>query len=63
MGLSLTHLIITLVVILIIFGAGRLPRVMSDLGKGIKNFRNELKAEDPEEEDKPQARRLKHEKK
>ena len=43
MGLSLTHLLILLLVVLILFGAGRLPQVLGDLGKGLKNFRDELK--------------------
>ncbi len=34
-----TELIIVLVIILIIFGAGRLPEIGSALGKGIKEFR------------------------
>ncbi|NRA73949.1 MAG: twin-arginine translocase TatA/TatE family subunit [Rickettsiales bacterium] len=43
---SLTHLLIVLIVILILFGAGKLPQVLKDLGKGIKNFRDELKKTD-----------------
>ena len=50
MGLSLTHLLIVLVVVLILFGAGKLPQVMKDLGKGIKNFRDELKKPDSHSE-------------
>jgi sec-independent protein translocase protein TatA len=44
---SMMHWLIVLVVILIIFGAGKLPRVMGDLAKGIKNFQAGMKA-DPE---------------
>jgi len=36
---SVTHLLILLVVILIIFGAGKLPKVMGDFAQGIKNFK------------------------
>ena len=36
---SITHLLIILAVILIIFGAGKLPRVMGDFAQGIKNFK------------------------
>ncbi len=43
MGVSLTQLLVILLVVLILFGAGKLPQVMGDLGKGIKNFRDELK--------------------
>jgi len=33
------ELIIILVIILIIFGAGKLPEIGSGIGKGIKNFK------------------------
>jgi sec-independent protein translocase protein TatA len=39
MGLSFWHIIIVLLVVLVIFGAGKLPNVMGDLGKGIKSFK------------------------
>lgn len=35
-----THLLIILVIILIVFGAGKLPEVGGGLGKSIKEFRN-----------------------
>ncbi|MCL4873654.1 twin-arginine translocase TatA/TatE family subunit [bacterium] len=38
-GLGTTELILILVVILIIFGAGKLPEIGSGLGKAIKNFK------------------------
>lgn len=38
-GLGMPELIIILVIILIIFGAGRLPEIGSALGRGIKEFR------------------------
>ena len=40
--LSFSHLILVLVIVVILFGAGKLPKVMGDIGKGIKNFRDEL---------------------
>ncbi|MBA4249179.1 MAG: twin-arginine translocase TatA/TatE family subunit [Candidatus Puniceispirillum sp.] len=46
MGLSFSHLVIMVIVFLIIFGAGRMPQIMSDLAKGIKAFRDGMK--DPE---------------
>jgi len=42
MGLSLTHIILLLVVVLVIFGAGKLPQIMGDLGKGMRNFKSGL---------------------
>ena len=41
-GLSMSHLIILLVIVLVIFGAGKLPEVGSALGKGIKNFKSAM---------------------
>lgn len=45
MSLSLGHLLLVLIIILVLFGAGKLPKVMGDLGKGIKNLRDELSSE------------------
>lgn len=40
---SIFHWLLVLAVILILFGAGKLPSVMGDLAKGIKAFRAGLK--------------------
>ena len=42
MGLSLSHLLLVLAVVLIVFGAGRLPSIMADLAKGLKAFKKGL---------------------
>ena len=34
------ELIVILVIVLVVFGAGRLPNVMRDLGLGVREFRN-----------------------
>ena len=39
-GLGATELLLILGIILIIFGAGKLPQVGGALGKSIKEFRN-----------------------
>lgn len=46
--LSISHLIVVLLIILVLFGAGKLPHVMGDIGKGIKNFRKNIKDENDE---------------
>ena len=46
MGLSLPNIIIILFIVLILFGAGKLPKVMGDLGKGIRNFKDGLKEDE-----------------
>jgi sec-independent protein translocase protein TatA len=49
MGLSVAHLLLLLVVIFVLFGAGKLPRVMGDLGKGIRSMREGLKGEETQQ--------------
>ncbi len=46
MGLSIGHLLILLLVVLVLFGS-RLPKVMGDLGKGVRNMRDELNRDEP----------------
>lgn len=43
MSLGPWQLFLVLIIILVLFGAGKLPHVMGDLGKGIKNLKQELK--------------------
>ena len=43
---SAWHWIIVLLVVVIIFGAGKIPRVMGDVAKGIKSFKAGLKDDD-----------------
>ena len=38
-GLGTTELIVILVLVLVIFGAGKLPEIGGALGKGIRSFR------------------------
>lgn len=52
MGISLANILVILFIVLILFGAGKLPKVMGDLGKGIKNFKNALNEENKDEEKK-----------
>jgi sec-independent protein translocase protein TatA len=45
MSIGVWQVVIILVIVLIIFGAGKLPHVMGDVAKGIKNFKKGM-AED-----------------
>ena len=42
-GIGMPELIVILVIILIIFGAGKLPQIGEGLGKGIRNFKKATK--------------------
>ncbi|HWE71940.1 MAG TPA: twin-arginine translocase TatA/TatE family subunit [Stellaceae bacterium] len=46
---SLMHWMIVLLIVLLLFGAGKLPRVMGDFAKGIKAFKSGMKEEDGDE--------------
>ncbi len=48
MSLGIWQILLILIVVLVVFGAGRLPNVMGDLGKGIRNFKAGLSGEKPE---------------
>jgi sec-independent protein translocase protein TatA len=46
--------IIVLVIVLLVFGVGRLSKIGGELGKGIREFRRGIKGEAEEEEEKDQ---------
>ena len=44
MGFGWQELLIVLVIVMIIFGAGKLPEIAKSLGQGVKEFREEASA-------------------
>ena len=46
MSIGVWQVVLILVIVLIIFGAGKLPRVMGDVAKGVKNFKAGMKDEE-----------------
>lgn len=42
---SLGHWLVVIVVVLIVFGAGRLPKAMGELARGVRAFRSGLQDE------------------
>ena len=55
MSIGIWQVILVLAIILILFGAGKLPRVMGDLAKGIKNFREGMQEQPPAQSNRPRS--------
>jgi sec-independent protein translocase protein TatA len=59
-GIGLSELIVILLIVLVIFGAKRLPELGSSIGKSITNFKNAMK--EPESLDSKSSDEQKQEK-
>ncbi len=46
MSLGIGELLLVLVIVFVLFGAGKLPQVMGDIGKSIKSLKKGLKSEE-----------------
>lgn len=49
-NIGIWQILLVLVIILILFGAGKLPKVMGDFAKGIRNFKSGLKDDTDDQE-------------
>ncbi|WP_048647847.1 twin-arginine translocase TatA/TatE family subunit [Nitratireductor soli] len=47
---SIWHWLIVLVVVLLLFGRGKIPELMGDMAKGIKSFKKGMSEEDEDAE-------------
>jgi sec-independent protein translocase protein TatA len=54
--LGLSELIVILAIVLIIFGAGRLPKIAKAIGEGIREFKKATKEKEPKEETKEEKK-------
>jgi sec-independent protein translocase protein TatA len=45
-GLSIWHIVVVVVLVVLLFGRGKVSELMGDVAKGIKNFRQGM-ADDP----------------
>ncbi|MAR57003.1 MAG: twin-arginine translocase TatA/TatE family subunit [Rickettsiales bacterium] len=57
MSIGIWQLVLILLIVFVIFGAGKLPRVMGDIGKGVRSLRTGLKGD--EEDMDPEVKKLK----
>ena len=49
MSIGIWQVVLILVIVLILFGAGKLPKVMGDVASGVKNFKKGMKDDDEEQ--------------
>lgn len=49
-GLGMPELLVILVIVVVLFGASKLPQIGAGLGKGIKNFKDATKEGDKKDE-------------
>jgi sec-independent protein translocase protein TatA len=56
-----TELFIILMIVLVIFGAGKLPQVGRSLGTAITEFKDSVKGKDEDEKDDPLAKKKEEE--
>lgn len=54
-GIGTPELLIILVLVLVVFGAGKLPQVGRSLGSAIQEFKDSVKPKDEEEEHKTET--------
>ena len=47
MSIGILQVVLILIIVLIIFGAGKIPQVMGDVAKSVKSFKSGLKEDDP----------------
>lgn len=46
MGISFWHIAFVILLVLLLFGRGKLPQLMGDLAQGIKSFKQGIRDED-----------------
>ena len=57
-GLSIWHWLIVALVILVLFGRGKISEMMGDFGKGVKSFRKGLGDDDEKKPEPAPAQRI-----
>lgn len=55
---SIWHWLIVLAVVLLLFGRGKIPELMGDVAKGIKNFKQGMNEDDTKEDATTDARTI-----
>ncbi len=54
-SLGLPELLVILLIVLIVFGASKLPQLGKGLGQGMRNFKDSIKGDEAPPQDKPKT--------
>lgn len=57
---SIWHWLIVLVIVLLVFGRGKIPELMGDVAKGIKSFKKGMAEDEDEDDDVPASKTVEH---
>lgn len=49
MGISIWHILVVAIVVIVLFGRGKISGVMEEIGKGIKGFKRGMTDDTPDE--------------
>ena len=60
---SIWQLLIVLVIVLLLFGRGKIPQLMGDMAKGIKSFKKGMTEEEKKEENTKEENTIENENK
>ncbi len=50
-SIGITEILVLVLIVLLLFGAGKLPKLMKDMGKGVRSFREGVKGTDDDDKD------------
>lgn len=62
MAPSIWQILLIVLVVLLIFGAGKIPQIMGDMAKGFKSFKKGLEDDDSSDAKKEATKNITHEK-
>ncbi len=54
-SLGVPELLLIFLIVIIIFGAGKLPQLGKGLGEGIRNFKDSIKGTEPKKDNPPKS--------
>lgn len=58
MGLSATHILLLLLVVVLLFGRGKISELMGDVAKGIRSFKKGMAEDDTAEPEKAEPKTI-----